>query len=194
MINIKMRKLTIPHINFNKVKAGLKENLGRLSKDGFEKIFNQIDQLSIKKSVDRIGIDRFINQCALLAAGSGVVTGAGGISTMLIGVPVDLINLITQQFRVALALSYHHRGEFHITFDEFIKIIATSLKVDTGITVTKTLMEEVAEKLLINIGSKTAERLVPVVGAIIGGSANYLFIKRMAASVKEMHAVVIEIK
>ncbi|OKS85855.1 hypothetical protein [Mucilaginibacter polytrichastri] len=189
-----MRKLTLPQINFNKLKSGFRANFERLSKDGFEKIFNNIDQLGIKRGVDRVGIDRFINQCALMAAGSGVVTGAGGITTMLVGVPVDLINLITQQFRVTLAINYYNRGDYRIPFDEFIKIIATSLKVDAGITVTKTIMEEVAEKLLINIGSKTAERLVPVVGAIIGGSANYLFIKRMAASVKDMHAVVIDIK
>jgi len=47
-------------------------------------------------------------------------------------------------------------------------------------TITKNVMEEVAEKLLINLGSKTAERLVPVVGAVIGGAANYMFIKRVA--------------
>lgn len=189
-----MQRITFPQIKLSKLKAGFKDSFDRLSKGGFEKIFDQIDQLSIKRGVDQMGIDKFINQCALLAAGSGVVTGAGGISTMLIGVPLDMINLITQQFRVTLAINYYNRGDYRIPFDEFIKIIATSLKVDTGVTVTKTIMEEVAEKLLINIGSKTAERLVPVVGAIIGGSANYLFIKRMAASVKEMHAVVIEIK
>ncbi|NCD71804.1 hypothetical protein GSY63_20745 [Mucilaginibacter sp. R11] len=186
--------MSLPKINLNKAKAGLKVNFERLSKGGFEKIFNQIDQLGIKRGVDHLGLDKFINQCALLAAGSGVVTGAGGISTMLVGVPLDMINLITQQFRVTLAINYYHRGDYRITFDEFIKIIATSLKVDTGITVTKTIMEEVAEKLLLNIGTKTAERLVPVVGAIIGGSANYLFIKRMGESVKEMHLKVVEIE
>ncbi|WP_243749292.1 EcsC family protein [Mucilaginibacter agri] len=189
-----MRNISLPKINLNKAKAGLKVNFERLSKGGFEKIFNQIDQLGIKRGVDHLGLDKFINQCALLAAGSGVVTGAGGISTMLVGVPLDMINLITQQFRVTLAINYYHRGDYRITFDEFIKIIATSLKVDTGITVTKTIMEEVAEKLLLNIGTKTAERLVPVVGAIIGGSANYLFIKRMGESVKEMHLKVVEIE
>ncbi len=189
-----MRKIPFPPIKFDKLKAGFRDNFERLSKGGFEKIFNQIDQLGIKRGVDHMGIDKFINQCALLAAGSGVVTGAGGISTMLVGVPLDMINLVTQQFRVTLAINYYNRGDYRISFDEFIRIIAVSLKVDTGVTVTKTIMEEVAEKVLVNIGSKTAERLVPVVGAIIGGSANYLFIKRMAASVKEMHPVLVEIK
>jgi hypothetical protein len=45
------------------------------------------------------------------------------------------------------------------------------------------------------LGTRTAERLVPVVGAVIGGTANYLFIKRMADSMKELHEepVVIQI-
>jgi hypothetical protein len=56
-------------------------------------------------------------------------------------------------------------------------------------------MESVAEKLLLMLGTRTAERLVPVVGAVIGGGTNYLFIKRMAKMVKEMQVqpVVIEI-
>jgi len=41
-------------------------------------------------------------------------------------------------------------------------------------------MEEVAEKLVMTLGSKTSQRLVPIVGGIIGGTVNYLFIKGVA--------------
>jgi hypothetical protein len=51
------------------------------------------------------------------------------------------------------------------------------------------MMESVAEKIILNLGVRTAERLVPVVGAVIGGTTNYLFIKRMAKSVKEMQGL-----
>lgn len=173
-----------PQIIFNKISTGFKEGFSQLSKGGFQKIFNQIDQLGIKKGVDQMGIDKFINQCALMAAGSGVITGAGGLTTMLIGIPIDMINLITQQFRVTLAISYHNTGKYELRFEDFFKIVASSLKVDVGMSMTKNIMEEVAEKLMLNIGSKTAERLIPVVGAVIGGTANYLFIKRVAAAVK----------
>jgi len=122
----------------------------------------------------------------LLAAGSGVITGAGGLSTMLIGVPLDMINVITQQFRVTLAISYHQTGSYQLRFDDFFKVVAGSLKVDTGMAVSKNVMEQVAEKLMVNVGSRTAQRLVPVVGAVIGGSVNYLFIKKVAASIKEI--------
>jgi hypothetical protein len=49
--------------------------------------------------------------------------------------------------------------------------------------------------MLMILGTRTAERLIPVVGAVIGGTANYLFIKRMAEQVKRMQKdfVVIEV-
>ena len=158
----------------------------RLSQEGFKQIFDRINQLNIKNGVDKLGIDKFIEQCAYLAAGSGVISGTGGMLTMVVGVPLDFINLITQQFRVTMAIMYVKRGTYHIGFDEFMSMIATSLKVEAGVTLTKTMMEGVAEKLLMILGTRTAERLVPVVGAVIGGTANYLFIKRMAESVKKM--------
>lgn len=193
-MKLQLPAFKLPKINYDKIKVDLKDAFAKLSEGGFEKIFKGIDQLNVKKGVDAMGIERFINQCAFLAAGSGAITGAGGITTMLIGVPIDFINLITQQFRVTMGITYYHTGEYRIDFSDFIKIVASSLKVDAKMSVSKTIMEEVAEKLLINIGSKTAERLVPVVGAVIGGTANYLFIKRMAATLKEKHAPVIVIK
>ena len=193
-MKLQLPSLKIPKLNYDKIKVDLKEALGKMSEGGFEKIFKGIDQLNVKKGVDTMGIDRFVNQCAFLAAGSGAITGAGGIATMLIGVPIDFINLITQQFRVTMGVSYYYTGEYNVNFSHFIKIVAASLKVDTRMSVSKTIMEEVAEKLLINIGSKTAERLVPVLGAVIGGTANYLFIKRMAGTLKEKYAPVIVIK
>ena len=84
---------------------------------------------------------------------------------MIVGVPLDFINLITQQFRVTMAIMYYHRGSYQVGFDEFMKLIATSLKIDAGVTITKTMMEGIAEKLLLILGTRTAERMVPVVGA-----------------------------
>ena len=168
----------------NNFKQNVKKNYTSLANLGFKKVFDQIDQLGIKKGVDKLGIDKFINQCAIMAAGSGAIAGSGGAITMAIGIPFDLVNLITQQFRVTLAVSYYNRGDYKIGFDEFITIVAGSLKIDAGITVTKTVLEEIAEKLMINFGAKTAERFVPVVGAFIGGTANYLFIKRMGTTIK----------
>jgi hypothetical protein len=181
-----MAIIKLPKLNLEKVKSDVRAKVDRLAKDGFHKIFEQIDQLKIKQGVDKLGLEKFINQCALMAAGSGALTGLGGATTMLLGIPIDMMNLITQQFRITMAINYYYRGDHRIGFDEFIKIVATSLKVDAGVTVTKNILEEVAEKMILNMGSKAAERLVPVVGAAIGGTANYLFIKRMSERVREM--------
>ncbi|MDP9080370.1 MAG: hypothetical protein M3O71_23340 [Bacteroidota bacterium] len=176
-------------MKLKKFGASMKMQASRLSHQGFRQIFDRINQLNIKNGVDKLGLDKFIEQCAYLAAGSGVVSGTGGVLTMVIGVPVDFINLITQQFRVTMAIMYYKRGHYQIGFEEFMSMIATSLKVEAGVTLTKSMMEGVAEKLLMILGTRTAERLVPVVGAVIGGTANYLFIKRMAESVKKMQLV-----
>lgn len=177
-----MKKIEPRENDAEKQPSRLRKGANYLVKGGLQQIFKRINQLGIKKGVDSLGIEKFINQCAFLAAGSGAITGAGGFSTMLVGVPLDFINLLTQQFRVTLAITYHTTGKYDIRFEEFIKVMAASLKIDAGMAVTKNIMEEVAEKLIANVGSKTAERLVPVVGAAIGGVANYLFIKRAANS------------
>ncbi|OOQ61248.1 hypothetical protein [Mucilaginibacter pedocola] len=169
---------------FKRTRANIKQYAEKLSHDGFKQIFDHIDQLNIKRGVDKLGLEKFINQCAYLAAGSGAVAGSGGAITMLVGMPVDFVNLITQQFRVTMAIMYYSRGSYKITFEEFMSLVATSFKVEAGVAMTKSVMETVAEKLLLAFGVRTAERLIPVVGAVIGGTANYLFVKRMAQSVK----------
>lgn len=173
-------------IKFKKTGADLKIRGQKLAEAGFKQIFDHINQLNIKKGVDKMGLGKFIEQCACLAAGSGVISGSGGMFTLIAGIPFDFANLITQQFRVTMAIMYYNKGTYKIEFEDFMKLVATSLKVEAGVAISKTMMEGIAEKLLLLLGSRTAERLVPVVGAVIGGTANYLFIKRMAASVKKM--------
>jgi hypothetical protein len=172
--------------SINHIKANIQEYIQSLSQDGFHQIFNHIDQFKIKEGVDRLGLDKFIDQCAYLAAGSGVISGSGGLFTMVIGMPLDFMNLVTQQFRVTMAIMYRNRGTYQIGFNEFMALVATSLKVEASVAITKTMMEGVAEKMLMIFGTRTAERLIPVVGAAIGGTTNYLFIKRMAKMVKRM--------
>ena len=81
--------MRIPKLNTQKIKADLKDGFNDLAKGGFQKIFSHIDQLNIKKGVDSMGIDKFVNQCALMAAGSGVITGIGGLAG---GIGSTLIN------------------------------------------------------------------------------------------------------
>lgn len=172
-------------IKFKKLGLDIKSQSQKLANDGFKQIFSHINQLNVKKGVDKMGVDKFIEQCAYLAAGSGILSGSGGMFTLIAGLPIDFANLITQQFRVTMAILYHERGSYEIGFDEFMSFVATSLKVEAGVAISKTVMEGIAEKLLLLFGTRAAERLVPVVGAVIGGTANYLFIKRISKSIRE---------
>jgi hypothetical protein len=179
---------SLKRVNFKKIKTNFQEIFKKLTEGGFKQIFNRIDQLGIKKGVDTMGIDKFVNQCAYLAAGSGLVTGVGGVGTILIGTPLDVINLITQQFRVTLAISYHQTGNSRISFENFFKIVASSVKSDAQLAISKNIMEEVAEKILMGLGSKATRRLIPVAGGLIGGTINYLFIKKVAKELMEKHS------
>lgn len=160
--------------------------LEKLADVGFKKIFNSIDKEAVKKEVDKKGLDHYISYCAMLAAGTGVVSGIGGPITMLVGVPSDIVNSVAQQFRVTLAVVYYRRGNHEIEFDEFMKIVRISLGLDVGMIMTRSIMVTIAEKILLLIRGKLAGRLIPVFGAVVGGATNYMFIKRIGESVKKM--------
>lgn len=172
-----------------KIKADIKQQVDHLSAEGFRQIFDRIDQLSVKRGVDNLGLEKFIDQCAWMAVGTGAISGAGGFVVMLVSMPLDIVNLIMQQFRITMAIMYHRQGHYKVGFEEFMALVAQSLKIEAGVTVTKTVMEAVAEKIMLKLGARAARKLVPVVGAVIGGAANYLYIKRMAESVKEIYPV-----
>lgn len=159
----------------------------RLARYGFKRIYDSIDQYGIRKGVDKLGLDGFIKHCASLAASTGVISGLGGGLSAVVGIPIDLLNNLTQQFRVTLGVIYDRRGNYAVSFDEFMSIVAVSVGVEAGVIVTRNLLEDVAEKLLIRMGASAGGRLIPVVGAVIGGTANYLLIKSAGATMKKLH-------
>jgi hypothetical protein len=153
---------------------------------GFKRVFESINQHGIKKGVDEMGIDAFIEHCARLAAGTGAVTGLGGPLTLLISMPADMLNNLTQQFRVTLGVIYDRRGSYAVGFDEFMSIVAVSIGVEAGMIMTRAILENIAERLLIRMGAKAGGRLIPFVGAIVGASTNYLFIRSIGRAVKKL--------
>ena len=166
--------------------SSIRLNIDDASQDGFKKLFTHVDQLSVKQGVDKMGLDKFIERCARIAALSGAISGGGGIITVAVGIPLDLVNLVTQQIRVTLGIIYYTRGAYEITFDEFLSIMAAALQVEAGIAITKNILERGSERMLLRMGTKTATRLIPIIGGAIGGATNYMFIKRMANSIKRM--------
>jgi hypothetical protein len=160
--------------------------IGRLSEVGFKRVFDSINQHGIKKGVDEMGIDAYIEHCARLAAGTGAITGFGGPITFIVGLPADMLNNLTQQFRVTLAVIYHRRGTYNIAFDEFISVVAISVGIEAGLLMTRSLLENLAERLLLRMGARAGGRLIPFVGALVGSATNYFFIKSIGKSVKRL--------
>jgi hypothetical protein len=95
-----------------------------------------------------------------------------------------MLNNLTQQFRVTIAVIYSRTGEYEVSFDDFMSIVAVSIGVEAGVMITKSVLTRVAERLLLRMSAETAARVVPFLGAAIGGATNYLFIKGIGASVK----------
>ncbi|NER27943.1 MAG: hypothetical protein F6J89_09975 [Symploca sp. SIO1C4] len=154
--------------------------------NSFKTVFEKMNQEGIKDSVDKKGIDKFISDCALLAATTGAASGFGGFSTMIVGVPADVINNVFQQFRVTLGVIYYKKGVYKVSFSEFMKIVGVSLGVEAGATLTKAVMISIANKILIRLSASTAGKAVPFLGAFVGGSVNYGFIRAMGAAVKKI--------
>ncbi|HXB08470.1 MAG TPA: hypothetical protein VNW04_15170 [Puia sp.] len=154
-----------------------------LATHAFRRIFARVDKEGVKRGVDKMGLNGYIRHCARLAATTGVVSGMGGAMTMILGVPADMLNNLTQQFRVTTAVIYDKTGEYEIGFDDFMSIVAVSIGVEAGVLITKSVLTGVAERLLVRMSEKTAARLVPFLGAAIGGTTNYLFIKGIGAAV-----------
>lgn len=161
------------------------DNANLLSK-GFIKAFESIKQYEIKKGVDEMGIDGFINHCALLAGATGAATGFGGFATMIVGLPVDIINNVIQQFRVTLGVIYHKKGVYKVSFSELMGIVGVSLGVEMGATVTKAVMLNIANKIIARLSVSTVGKFVPFIGAAVVGSVNYGFIKFVGMAVKKI--------
>jgi len=151
-----------------------------------QKVFEGINQLEIKKKVDKMGIDGFINQCAILAATTGAASGFGGFATMIVGIPFDVINTVLQLFRVTLAVIYYKKGVYKVSFAELIKILGISMGIKVGVTLTKSVLINLANKILVRLSASVAGKAVPFLGAAIGGSVNYGFIKAVGTAVKHI--------
>jgi hypothetical protein len=159
-----------------------------LATHAFRRIFNRVDKAAVKRGVDEMGLNGFIKHCARLAAATGFVSGIGGVATMVVGVPADMLNCLTQQFRVTVAVIYAKTGEYEVSFEEFMAIVAVSIGVEAGVIITRSVLVRVAERLLVQLSERTAARIVPILGAAIGGTTNYLFIKGIGASLKHIVA------
>ncbi|MGR3279136.1 hypothetical protein ACSYAD_29145 [Acaryochloris marina NIES-2412] len=162
--------------------------------DAFAKAYNQLNTTEIAHTVDDIGIDAFIERCARYAATTGAATSVGGAFTMVAGLPIDIINVISQQFRVTMGVIYYKKRILRPSFEEFMKIVGISVGVEIGATVGKAILIAIANKILarlaISMGGKTIP--LPFVGAAIVATANYGFIKAIGHTVKQLDMSIID--
>ncbi len=148
-------------------------------------LFESMDTSAIARDVDRDGLDNYINGCALLAAATGAGAGLGGPVTLIVGLPISVINTMTQQFRVTMAVIHSKCGTMKVSFGGFMKIVAMSLGVNAGVFgIGNALLTAVAAQILVRLGVTGIGGLIPVVGAFIGGGTNYAYIHAIAASLK----------
>lgn len=168
------------------IQERIQKRANLLATYAFRRIFDRVDKAAVKRGVDGMGLNAFINHCARLAATTGFVSGIGGAATLVVGLPADVLNCLTQQFRVTLAVIYAKTGNDEVNFEDFMAIVAISIGVEAGVVVTKSVLIRIAERLLVRMGERTAARLVPILGAAIGGSTNYLFIKGIGSSLKRV--------
>jgi hypothetical protein len=170
------------------IRQSINKRANLLATYAFRRIFDRVDKAAVKKGVDEMGLNGFIKHCARLAATTGVISGIGGVATLVVGVPADVLNTLTQQFRVTLAVLYAKTGDYEVGFEDFMAIVAISVGVEAGVMITKSALIRIAERLLIRISERTAARVVPILGAVIGGTTNYFFIKGIGASLKRVIA------
>ena len=150
-----------------------------------QEVFENMDKYKVKDGVDSMGIKKYIKHCANLAAATGVATGAFG-PISLIGMPIDIINNIVQQFRVTLAVIYEKTGQYKVSWEYFAKIVGVSVGVEVGATVGKVVLLQIAKAIMMRLAAGGFGRLIPIVGGGVVGGVNYAFIRSIGAALMKM--------
>lgn len=166
--------------------AGANMGIDQKLVEQMQHVFEALDAEKIKAAVDKKGLDSVINEAATLAAITGAVAGLGGPITMIVGIPVSVVNTVAQQFRVTMAVIYVKKGRVTPSFNDFMKIVALSLGVEVGIGVTSAVLVNVAGQILARLGASSIGAFIPVFGAVVGGGANYAFIRSVGATLKKL--------
>ena len=128
-------------------------------------------------------VDSLIKWQVAKAATSGFVTGLGGVMIMPLTVPANIASVIYVQIRMIAAIAYmggHDIREDRVKSLIYICMVgngAKELLKDMSVKAGERLATKIAEKVSINIASKTGQKsvtslgkAVPVLGGVVGGS------------------------
>jgi hypothetical protein len=159
------------------------------------------------KELDHLA-DQFVNANRLRATGSGALMGFPGGALMLATIPADISALAYYSFRTISGIAQCYGSETRSEEGRTIALllfagasgiesinVAGSQVLLSSLTknvltkpyrdlIMKRIVQEIAKDLGMGIARQGAARLVPVLGSVIGGTANYLFISNVAERAK----------
>ena len=153
--------------------------------------------------------DRFVENNRLMATGSGAVMGLPGGLALLATIPADISALSYFSFRTISGIAQSYGSETRSEEGRTIALLlfagASGLETVTvagtqvflssltknvltrpyqNFIVSKVVIPQLAEYLGVRAAGKGLFKLVPVLGGLVGGTANYLFISNVAERAK----------
>ncbi|HEX2915610.1 MAG TPA: EcsC family protein [Chloroflexia bacterium] len=162
------------------------------------------------RELDRLA-DRFVNNHRLMATGSGALLGFPGGALMIATIPADISTLAYYSFRsisgIAQSYGYETRSEEGRAIALLLFAGATGLETITvagsqvllsNLTknvltkpyrdlILKRVINEVAKDLGLNVAKRGLSRFVPVLGSVVGGTANYFFVTNVTDRAKNYY-------
>lgn len=174
-------------------------------------IYQLADDYSSKSKNNEEAIDKIIKWHTTQATVTGAVTGLGGVLTLPISLPADLVGCLAIQLRMIGAIAVlrgYDLSDDKVRTLAFVCLVGSSandLLKETGLKVglkmTEKLIEKIPGKILIKINQKVGFRLVtkggskgminltkmiPLVGSPISGGFNFVETKAVAKAAKNI--------
>ncbi len=173
-------------------------------------IYQLADDYRSKYKNNEEAIDKIIKWHTTQATVTGAVTGLGGVLTLPISLPADLVGCLAIQLRMIGAIAVlrgYDLSDDKVRTLAFVCLVGSSandLLKETGLKVglkmTEKLIEKIPGKILIKINQKVGFRLVtkggskgminltkmiPLVGSPISGGFNFVETKAVAKAAKD---------
>lgn len=178
---------------------------------GQKNIYDLADDYRSKSSSNEKAISKLITSQVTKATVTGAITGLGGLITLPVAIPTDLAGSLAIQLRmigaIAVLRGYDPTDDQVRTF-AYACLLGSSaadllkgVGIKLGVKMTEKLIQKVPGKVLIKINQKVGFRLVtkggskgivnlgkmiPIVGAPIGGGFNLVETKVIAKAAKEV--------
>lgn len=174
-------------------------------------IYQLADDYRSKSKNNEEAIDKIIKWHTTQATVTGAVTGLGGVLTLPISLPADLVGCLAIQLRMIGAIAVlrgYDLSDDKVRTLAFVCLVGSSandLLKETGLKVglkmTEKLIEKIPGKVLIKINQKVGFRLVtkggskgminltkmiPLVGSPISGGFNFVETKAVAKAAKNI--------